>query len=160
MASYLLLLLLLLNGATSCFIQNQDSGYCAKTSNIETVLPFCGKYVKVYPSVCLPKEYSYYPNSTAKSKDTWVQGQSTSTIARRSEVEKENGYGVPLRECHNTYPFLFFPVLGLLSLTILFTPPRTHTCCQCPMTARQGAFWCTFTRTRTARRPTTSTCAT
>jgi hypothetical protein len=95
----LLLLLLLLNGATSCFIQNQDSGYCAKTSNIETVLPFCGKYVKAYPSVCLPKEYSYYPNSTAKTKDTWVKGQSTSTISRRSEVEKENGYGVPLREC-------------------------------------------------------------
>ena len=94
----LLHLLLLLNGATSCFIQNQDSGYCAKTSNIESVLPFCGKYVKVYPSVCLPKEYSYYPNSTAKSKDTWVERQSTSTISRRSEVEKENGYGVTLRE--------------------------------------------------------------
>lgn len=82
----------------SCYIQGQDSGYCTSTAKIETTLPFCGKYVKLYPSACLPKEYDYYPNMTALSKDRWVQRQAENTIARRSQVERDNGANGGLRE--------------------------------------------------------------
>ena len=79
--------------AAGCYLQGYDSGYCASTAGsfVQTKIPYCAQYATGYPSVCLPKEYDYFPNNTATAKDTWVSGQVYDTISRRQAIEEKNG---------------------------------------------------------------------
>jgi hypothetical protein len=93
----LLLVALGLRVSLACFIQGQDSGHCVPTAGIEKTLPFCAKYVGLYPSTCLPNEYPQFPNHTASQKDQWIKKFVTDTIEHRLLVEKENGANMKLR---------------------------------------------------------------
>ena len=84
-----------------CYIQGYDSGHCVDTAGpvVSEAIPFCAPYVNAYPSVCLPNEYDYFPNHTAKSKDAWVMQWVMENIARRQSIEEKNGNGFTLGAC-------------------------------------------------------------
>lgn len=82
--------------ARACWLQSQDSGVCtdmvafaADPAGLKAQMPFCGP-VLGYPSACLPKAYSYFPNSTVLAKDTWAQQFYTQAVARRMQIEDTN----------------------------------------------------------------------
>ena len=59
-------------------------------------MPFCSQYVSKYPSVCLPNEYSYFPNHTLGAKDRWISDYVGQQVARREAIEEKNGNGFKL----------------------------------------------------------------
>ena len=132
------LLLLAPCAVLACYLQGQDSGHCANTAALATTLPFCHKYVSVYPSACLPNEYPAFPNHTATRKDNWVQAQATGTISRRIEIETTNGGGFTLRASLCACPLL----RAAARLTLPAPPPLCPP--QSPGRAPWAASWCTF----------------
>lgn len=111
---------LILAGLTSysvkgCVIMGRDSGYCenkflAKTYISETIgersarkiaeknwdcedescMPFCGRFIAAYYPFCAPIPNNML-NHTIRSKDSWIEEQVTSTIAKNILIETQSG---------------------------------------------------------------------
>ena len=77
--------------ARACYIQGVDSGTCVAGDAFAVGAPFCaqtlGSAAGASYSVCVPKEFSFFPNLTLAAKDAWVRDTHLATVARRRSIE-------------------------------------------------------------------------
>ena len=79
--------------ARGCYIQGVDSGVCVTGEAFAVGAPFCASTLggAAGYSVCVPREYDFYPNLTLSRKDAWVQAAHAYTVARRRSIELTGG---------------------------------------------------------------------